>query len=58
MFSYRNFLFYIKSVYGSSVVTRSVGSNVPVTITSYAVSSNGGDHLTSIGTIVIWTIRS
>ena len=59
MLSYRNVLFCIQqSINLMSKVTKIIGINVNEVIMSYDISPNGGDHLTSIGTIVIWTVRS
>ena len=59
MLSYRNVLFYIDlRMYPVLEVARSVGINAYEAIMRYEMSPNGYDHLTSIGTIVIWTVRS
>ena len=56
--SYRNVLFFIRTTSVINDVYKSNGSNANVLITQYASSPNGNDHLTSIGTIAIWTVRS
>ena len=59
IYSFSNELFSISSWPNGIVnVYKSIGSNAYVKIISYYNSQNRGDHMTSIGTIVIWTVRS
>ena len=56
--SYRNVLFYIRTTSVIDYVYKSNGSNTYMPITRYDSSPNGNDHLTSIGTVAIWKVRS
>ena len=59
IFSNRNVIFIIFRMMGKSTVSKIVGNNAAsLEIDMNAWSANGFDHITSIGTIAIWTVRS
>ena len=55
--AFRNVLYYIVPMFIGNVY-RSIGINDIEAIMSLDKSPNGDDHLTSIETIAIWTVRS